>query len=294
MLKDLINIERIELSAERFKIYFIKKYVEKTAIAETFLIQNPAVLLMKSGTFQIKLKEIERELKPHDLVLLPKNTSVAQLAAPVRLQFFLITFSVGKNGHYLNYGHNDLLSCNSGGEAAIIGLEENEYRVLSLICRLLYAEINNQLLNEFEMKLRQISLNLLLFELNLLCAKYLSAANMACSQSEKLASQFLAVLSIHCRKHHSVKFYAGALYVSAQYLGEVMKKITGKSAKMIINEAVLSEALDLLENPIYSMAEIADELEFGSVASFSSFFKKAMSCTPSQYRKNAIERFKSR
>lgn len=294
MLKDLINIERIELSAERFKIYFVTKYVTKTAPSETFVIHNPAMLLMKSGSFHMQLKEIRQELKPHDLLVLPKDTSFTQVVAGSRLQFFLIAFSTVRNGQSLEYGNNDPLSYHAGSEPVKIGLEDNDYRVLSLICRLLYAEISSHLVNEFEIKLQHISLNLLLFELNLIFAKYLAAADMIYSRSENLVSQFLAVLSIHCRKHHSVKFYAGALYVTPQYLGEVVKKVTGRSAKLIINDAVLSEVMSLLENPQYSMAEIAEELEFSSVTSFSIFFKKAMSCTPTQYRKNAIERFKSR
>lgn len=294
MLKDLINIERIELSAEMFRIYFVKKYVTRTSADETFVIHNPAVLLMKSGTFKMQVKEVNQDLKAHDLLLLPRNTSFTQVEAGSSLQFFLITFSSDRNGQQPVYSQTDLISHNEGTDALKISLEDNDYMVLSLICRLLYAEITNHLSGEFEMKLKQISLNLLLFELNLINAKYLSAAETNYSRADILVSQFLAVLSIHCRKHHSVKFYAGVLYVSTHHLSKTVKERTGKSAKAIIMEAVLSEAVSLLENPQHSIAEIAEELTFSSVTDFGIFFKKAMACTPSQYRKNSIERFKSR
>jgi len=294
MLKDLINIERIELSADLFKIYFVKKYLTKAAVNETFVIRNPAVLLMKSGTFKMQLREVNEDLKAHDLLLMPKDTTITQVSAGTNLQFFLIAFWTERNGHSMSYSQSDFLSKYAGSEAVKITLEESDYRVLSLICRLLYAEINMRLSTEYEIKLQQISLNLLLFELNLINMKYLSATDRNHSRSEILVLQFLSTLSIHCRKHHNVKFYAGVLYVSPQYLGEVVKKETGKSAKKIINEAVLSEIIGLLENPNYSMAEIVEQMEFSSVTSFSIFFKKAMACTPSQYRKNTIERFKTR
>ncbi|MFD2943299.1 helix-turn-helix domain-containing protein [Flavobacterium notoginsengisoli] len=294
MLKDLINIERIELSARMFKIYFVKKYVSRTAADETFVIDNPAVLLMKSGSFKVQLKKINQDLKAHDLLVLPKNTSFTGIEAGSRLQFFLITFSSGINGHGFSFNQNDLFSSGSGNEAVKISLDENDYMVLSLICRLLYAEISGSLANEFEVKLQQISLNLLLFEMNLITVKYLSAGGMNFSRSESLASQFLTVLSIHCRKHHTVKFYAGVMYLSPEHLSKMVKDVTGKAAKKIITEAVVSEAVGLLENPHLTMAEIAEELEFSSVASFSIFFRKSMFCTPSEYRKNTIERFKSR
>ena len=294
MLRDLIDIDRIELSAEMFKIYFVKKYIAKTSADETFVIHNPVLLLMKSGCFKMQIKEIDQDLKAHDLLLLPRNTSFSKVKAGNRLQFFLIAFSSELNGHGFIFNQSDLLSSGAGNEAAKISLDENDYRVLSLICRLLYAELNNHLSNEFEIRLKQISLNLLLFELNLINAKYLSADGMHFSRSESLVSQFLAVLSIHCRKHHTVKFYAGVLYASPEHLSKMVKEVTGKAAKKIITEAVLSEAVRLLENPNLSMAEIAEELEFSSVTSFSIFFRKSMLCTPSEYRKNAIERFKSR
>lgn len=292
MLKDLINIERIELSADMFKIHFVKKYVTTTCAEDAFVIHNPAMLLMKSGSFKLQLREINQDLRAHDMLVLPKNTSVTKLEAGDRLQFFLITFSPERNGHSLSFMSDFLSSC-AGNDAVKIALEENDYIVLSLICRLLYAEMSHSLANKFEIKLQQISLNLLLFELNLINAKYLSGAGNHYSRAESLASQFLTVLSIHCRKHHTVKFYAGVLYVSPEYLSKVVKEITGKPAKKIIKNAVLAEAVSLLENPHLSIQEIAEELEFSSVTSLSIFFKKAMQCTPSQYRKSAVERFKS-
>lgn len=293
MLKDLIDIERIELSAQMFKIYFVKKYAAKTAADETFVIHNPVLLLMKSGSFKMQIKEVSRELKAHDLLVLPKNASFSKVEAGNKLQFFLITFSSEINGRGFMYNQSDLLSSSAGNQPVKISLDENDYRVLSLICRLLYAELSNRLSSEFEIKLQQISLNLLFFELNLINAKYLSADDMHFSRSESLVSHFLAVLSIHCRKHHEVKFYAGVLYVSPEHLSKMVKEVTGKTAKKIITEAVLSEAAGLLENPNLTMTEIAEELEFSSASSLSIFFRKSMFCTPSEYRKNTIERFKS-
>ena len=68
----------------------------------------------------------------------------------------------------------------------------------------------------------------------------------------------------------------------------------GKTAKKMISEAVLAEALQMLEDSNYSISEIAEELEFSSPTAFGIFFKKAMSCTPSEYRSKTAQRFKNR
>lgn len=273
-------------------VYVVKKYILKNPV--NFTVGSTVVLLMKSGRFKIQSGETSQELEASDLLIFPRKSDCTEIEAGEKLQFFLIRFSSGKDrSTYLNR-HTDPFLYLTGKQAVKISLEESDYLVLSLICRLLNAQVKNVLPTDFEMELRRISSNLLVFELKLIYAKYCTSAGLHISSAEKLAMQFLTVLSIHCRKHHTVKFYSGVLYVTSIYLNRVVKEVTGKSAKKMITQAVLAEALHLLEDSSYTLAEIAEELEFSSLSAFDIFFKKSMYCTPSQYRLNAALRFKSR
>ena len=294
MLKDLINSKMNESPFMGVMVYIIKKYVVKSGQKESFIVSNSAVVLIKSGRLKIQTKEAVQDLLAHDLLILYKKSNVVEVDAQDMPQFYLIRFSSEKDRISIPLQEMASFLNLTGQEAIKISLDESDYLVLSLICRLLYAETKNERPSDFEMELRRISTNLLIFELKLIYTKYFTATELHISKAEKLAGQFLSVLSIHCRKHRNVKFYSGVLYVNSEYLNRVVKEVTGKPAKKIITEAVLAEAVNLLDDFNYTIAEIADELEFSSSSSFSIFFKKAMSCTPSEYRSKTAQRIKNR
>ncbi|MDR6761893.1 AraC-like DNA-binding protein [Flavobacterium sp. 2755] len=294
MLKDLINKELNRGSFFGVTVYLVKKSITNSHEGESFRVDQPAVLLLKSGILKIQSLDLVLELDAGDLVILPKKVECRVMEAGNRLQFFLLVFSFDRKEPPFHNQNADSVFYLAGSKAMKIHLEDSDYLVLSLICRLLYAAQYNQASGGFERELRRLSSNLLFFELKFICSKYFTSAQLYVSRAEQLTVQFLTVLSIHCRKHHNVKFYAGALYVTSGYLNRVVKQVTGKPAKKMITEAVLAEAVNLLEDSQYTIAEVAEELEFSTLSAFDIFFKRLIFCTPSEYRSNAIERFKSR
>jgi AraC family transcriptional activator of pobA len=291
MLEDVINIEPDEHFSERLNIYIIKRNIAKTP-DESFTANNLAFLLIKSGRLKIKIREIVQDLSAYDLLILPKKSYCAFTKIQDKLQFFLITFSSWQQ--VFNNDTRDSFCYMEGKEPVKISLDKKDYLILSLIFKLLYCANNNQTSSDFDLKLQRLSLKLFLFELKLVYSKYFASSALHVTSSENLVFKFLSILSIHSRKHHNVKFYAGVLFVTSNHLNKTVKKVTGKPAKKIIIEAILAEAISMLEDSQYTIAEIAEELDFTSVSDFSRFFKKFILFTPSEYRSNAIERFKSR
>lgn len=293
MIKELINIEFNDQTAEELDIHIIKKYLIKTAKGESFLSGNLSVMLIKSGRFKIKLKEIVQDLSPHDVLVIPKNSFCTLMEIEEKLQFYLITFSsefAFKNS--LRKVLVDSFYFLISKKSVKISLEEKDYLVLSMIYKLIYFVIKDKNQKSIDNELQRISFNLFLYELKIIYSKYISETALNFSHKENLAIQFLTILSLHCRKQHQVKFYAGALFITPGYLNKIIKDSTGKAPKDFIVEAVITEAKALLENLHLSIFEISEELEFSSFSSFSSFFKKHTSYTPTQYRLNSIESFK--
>lgn len=290
MLRDLMNNELKQFSGIEAVVYIFKKDAITFPVEESMEMRDTAMLLMKSGTFTIQTEESIQYLEPFDLVVFPKGCSCREIEVEEKLKFYLILFPASD----VNFSQSQSFLDLWGKRVSKISLDQSDYLVLSLICRLLYIEGKNQLFNDYDIELRRISVNLLFFELKLIYAKYFPSDVLYFSRAEKVASQFLTVLSIHCRKHHAVKFYAGVLYVTSIYLNRAVKEVTGKTAKKLITEAILSEAVSLLEDPQFSIAEIAEELEFSSLSAFDVFFKNLMSCTPSEFRSHAADKFKSR
>ena len=294
MLKDLINNNTGRHPFMATAVYFLKKYTVKFPADDVFKVRHPALLLIKAGTFRLHAAAAVQNLQAHDLLIIPRDSDCREIETGENLQFYLIPFSLGSEGHMIQDQKTFSFLYLAGREAVKISLDDSDYRVLSLICRLLYAEGKNRLPSDFDIELGRISCNLLAFELKLIYSRYFSSAALHVSKAEKLAVQFLAVLSIHCRRHHTVAFFAGVLHVTPVYLNRAVKQAAGKTAKKMITEAVLAEAVSLLEDSDYTISEIAEELEFSSPSALDIFFKKWMSCTPSEFRSNASQRFKSR
>jgi len=294
MIKNLINANLLDLSDEGLDIHIIKKY-EKSESDESFIAENLAVLLVRSGNIKIKLQEIMQNLSARDLIVIPKDSICTIFEVQEKLQLYLITFSsefAVKN--CLKRELVDSLYFFIRKEPLKASLEEKEYQVLSLIYKLIHYINVEAKRTDIDEELYRISLNLFLYELKLIYAKYSSYTVVSFTRKENLVIQFLTVLSIHYKKQHHAKFYAGALFITSKYLNKVVKEVTGSSVKALIIEAIISEAKILLEDTQNTFAEIAEEMEFASVSVFSIFFKKHTSYSPSEYRAIFIDKYKNR
>jgi len=294
MIKNLVNAKLLDLSMEGVDIHIIKKY-ENSEGVESFITENLAVLLIRSGNIKIKLQEIIQNLSARDLIVIPKDSICTIFEVQEKFQLYLITFSsefAVKN--CLKRELVDSFYFFIRKEPLKASLEEKEYQVLSLIYKLIHYINLESKRTDIDNELYRISLNLFLYELKLIYTKYSSDTLISFTRKENLVIQFLTVLSIHYKKQHHAKFYAGALFITSKYLNKVVKEVTGSSVKALIIEAIISEAKILLEDTQNTFAEIAEEMEFASVSIFSIFFKKHTSYSPSEYRAIFIDRYKNR
>lgn len=82
----------------------------------------------------------------------------------------------------------------------------------------------------------------------------------------------------------SVKYCAEKLFLSANYLGDLIKKDTGKTAQEHIQTKLIDIAKERVFDPSKSVSEIAYELGFKYPQHFSRLFKKCVGCSPNEYR----------
>lgn len=83
----------------------------------------------------------------------------------------------------------------------------------------------------------------------------------------------------------NVQYFADTLGLTANYLGDIIKHYTQKSALENIHDFVIRKAKELLEqNSKMNTTEIAYELGFEYPNYFSKFFKKQVGLSPKEYR----------
>ena len=83
----------------------------------------------------------------------------------------------------------------------------------------------------------------------------------------------------------TVAWCASQLCLSPNYFGDLIKKETGRTAIEYIQQKTMDLAKDMLIHPDKSISEIAVSLGYQYPQYFSRAFKKAVGCTPNDYRK---------
>jgi AraC-like DNA-binding protein len=106
------------------------------------------------------------------------------------------------------------------------------------------------------------------------------------NQFRKVIDKSLHHLSVSkTGTHPTVSSIAGELFISANYLNGVIKKLTGKTASAHIQDKLILEAKSYLIHSHLQAAEIATRLGYDNVSYFNRFFKKATGLAPVEFRK---------
>lgn len=106
----------------------------------------------------------------------------------------------------------------------------------------------------------------------------------ASSRSGELYNQFLDAVGRFFRRYADVAFYAEQLNVSPRYLGQVTRRIAGRSPKSIIDERITDEIVKYLTTTGTPLKAIAQQLGFSSQAQLSRYFRKQKGVSPRQYK----------
>jgi AraC-like DNA-binding protein len=105
-------------------------------------------------------------------------------------------------------------------------------------------------------------------------------------QFQKLVSNYISSEQVKLEGLPTVKYCADKLNLSPNYLGDLLKQETGKSAIEHIHYHLIEKAKSLLLNSAESISEIAYDLGFERPQSFSKLFKKKTGVTPKEFRLN--------
>ncbi|MES2411630.1 MAG: helix-turn-helix domain-containing protein [Bacteroidota bacterium] len=82
----------------------------------------------------------------------------------------------------------------------------------------------------------------------------------------------------------SVQYFADKQGLTPNYLGDIIKHFTQKTALENIHEFVANRAMELLKSGSLNNSEVAYELGFEYPNYFSKFFKKQFNLSPKEYR----------
>lgn len=84
----------------------------------------------------------------------------------------------------------------------------------------------------------------------------------------------------------TVQYFADQLFVSASYLNDMLKNLTGQTTQQHLHNYLIEQAKELLTTTSLSVNEIAYQLGFEYPQSFSKLFKKKTLTTPLKFKQS--------
>lgn len=270
-------------------ILFIKES-EQVGTVHTHVDRLHALLfLVKKGRIQIVIEQVAHKLYPGRLLLLPqgRNWFLRPSLSPIEMGI------VGLDPKQI-YGDTTRalpirLFQHWEEQPLTIGLKTKELHWLLKLLKILKSKIHPTTPSHAQGIVLRYGIYMLLWELYGLIYKENSKTSIMQTTGHFLVLQFMDLLNRYYRSQHQVGFYARRLQVTPDHLSRIIKKHTGLTAKVHIQQLLMEEAKALLHGrrPI---KEIAHLLGFNTAYAFSKFFKRNASVSPKSYREQLLKR----
>jgi len=239
-------------------------------------------LYIQSGEGKHEIDGISYYLKANTFHIISKG-QVHQFLFAKEIEGYLIRFKdnilpavlSSKEGYYYNILHQI-------SQHQDLTVEASDSVLVRVLLERMLEEYKRQSAKVIDLSLIQH----LLYPLLILMHRYSTTSIKKQDYQQNQYIQFVNLLEEHYKHQHSLDFYAPKLGVTKRQLSIICQEKTGKTAKQLVNERILTEAKRLLKYTTLSLKEISDRLGFSTLAYFCLRFKKGVGQTPTEHRRN--------
>ncbi|HEV7382785.1 MAG TPA: helix-turn-helix domain-containing protein [Dyadobacter sp.] len=113
------------------------------------------------------------------------------------------------------------------------------------------------------------------------------------SQGE-IVREFNYLVDKHFASHHNVGFYASQLNKSPKTLSNLFSLVSNRTPLNIIHDRIMTHARRQINYSELSIKEIAYELGYDDIQTFSRFFKSKEGISPGHYREQSVQTFQQK
>jgi AraC-like DNA-binding protein len=200
---------------------------------------------------------------------------------------------------WMLFFHPDLINSTSLGEKirqySFFSYDLHEALHLSDAEKATISQCIDNIKGEYEQRIDDHSQSVIVANIELLlnyCSRYYARQfNTRTTANKDILTRFERALQGYFESDQllqqgmpSVQYLAEQVHLSADYLSDLLKKETGRTAKDHINDFVVEKAKYLLLNSEDTISGIAYELGFNYPHYFSRLFKARTGWTPGEYR----------
>jgi len=185
--------------------------------------------------------------------------------------------------------HDSEVSCSGllffgASNLPIIPLPKDQVKKFEMLWQVFEMEMESA--DNLQLEMLQMLLKRLLI---LLTRLYKQQTEFSEANTEQLAQvrEFNYLVEQHFKTKHSVAEYAELMFKSPKTLSNLFSKLGAKTPLQYIQERIMLEARRLLIYTDKTIKEIAYELGYDDIPSFSRFFKKKQGLSPSDYKEKS-------
>ncbi len=185
--------------------------------------------------------------------------------------------------------HDSEVSCKGllffgASNLPIIQLPENDIRKFEMLWSVFEMEMESS--DELQLEMLQMLLKRLLILLTRLYKMQDDFSKADHSQMEQVR-EFNYLIEQHFKTKHSVAEYAELMFKSPKTLSNLFSKLGAKTPLQYIQERIMLEARRLLTYTDKSIKEVAYEIGYDDIPTFSRFFKKKEGLSPSDFKEKS-------
>ena len=130
----------------------------------------------------------------------------------------------------------------------------------------------------------ELLLQVIMYDVYDCIASKIEPAPVTYTSADSLFGRFMELVSNDTPQHRDVNYYACELCVTPKYLSSVCKKMTGKTALVLIKQAVTKHIRHMLRASDKSIKEIAAETGFENLSFFGKYVRRELGMSPREYR----------
>ena len=247
-------------------------------------LENGVVFLCRKGRAEATINDFYGELKRNlSVILLPEShLSLTNRSEDFQVEFFVFSPQLFAEAAFrLEVDFMRLLHANPINQLSREGLRgmESWLQILGYSYRdrenrfrrtIVKNRLQNALLEAYDKVMRNPKIELRSEENSL--------------RHTNLFNRFMILVNQHSSTQREVAFYAKELCISTRYLSGIVREVSGRTAKELIDYVVTTEIKVLLRSTDLSVQEIAYRLHFPDQSYLGRYFRKHTGESPTAYR----------
>ena len=258
--------------------------ITKTSNTKSFDTTSTDITFVwnRGTSMKIAVNEISYKLLENDIIILTNHHTIEDVVfESIRLIKFNLPF--------INHIDNEVGKSLKGAlffnvtNAPILSIEENELDAFEYSWDIFCMEMKSRDNLQYEM------LQSILKRIIILCARKLTkeVAIKSVKRESDILREFKFLVENYFSKHHDVAFYASKLNKSPKTLSNLFSSLCDRTPMDIIHERIMVHARRQIYHTTKSIKEIAYDLGYEDIQTFSRFFKNKEGLSPNQYREKS-------